>query len=148
MHHEWRRGAYLISTDRQRLDLTVIHGFLTRAYWSTGIALEIVQRGIEHSLNFGVYLEDQQIGFARVVTDMATFAYLADVFVLEAYRGQGLGVWLVETIMAHPDLQGLRRWTLATRDAHTLYQKVGFTPLKQPERWLEKVDFDIYTRGT
>jgi GNAT superfamily N-acetyltransferase len=142
---EWRRGEYAISTDRDRLDLTVVHGFLTRAYWSEGVPLETVRRAIEHSLPFGIYKGAEQVGFARLVTDFATFAYVADVFVLEAYRGQGLGVWLMEVVTHHPELQGLRRWVLATRDAHELYRKSGFAPVI-PGRFMEINRPDIYKR--
>ncbi len=144
MVHEWQHGAYVVSTDKDRLDLNVVHGFLTTAYWSPGIPLAVVERAIDHSLVFGLYEEASQIGFARVVTDQATFAYVCDVFVLEAYRGRGLGTWLMESIMAHPDLQGLRQWILATRDAHGLYRKVGFTPLQHPERLMHLANPDIY----
>lgn len=145
---EWTRGEFVISTDRSRLDVEAVHRFLSgSSYWSQGIPLEVVRRAIEHSLPFGIYRHGEQVGFARVVTDFATFAYLADVFVLEAMRGQGLSKWLMECITAHPDLQGLRRWMLATRDAHGLYAQYGFTPLKTPERMMEKVDPDIYRRG-
>jgi GNAT superfamily N-acetyltransferase len=127
----WRRGAYEISTDVGRLDLDVVHGFLATSYWSPGIPREVVERAARHSLPFGVYEVDgggtaRQVGYARVVTDRATFAYLADVFVLESHRGRGLARWLMEVILAHPELQGLRRWMLVTRDAHGLYERVGF----------------------
>ncbi len=138
MTQEWRRGEYLISTDKRRLDLPVIHNFLTTSYWAAGIPIETVKKSIEHSLAFGVYREDQQVGFARVITDYATFAYIGDVFILEAFRGQGLSKWLMEVIAAHPGLQGLRRWVLLTRDAHELYRKTGFTEPKNPERYMEK----------
>jgi N-acetylglutamate synthase-like GNAT family acetyltransferase len=119
--------GYEISTDRARLDLDVIHGFLRTAYWSPGVARELLERSIEHSLPFGLYAPDgAQAGFARVVTDFAVFAYLGDVFVLPEHRGQGLSVWLVQTILAHPDLQTLRRFHLATSDAHSLYARFGF----------------------
>src|SRR5438270_325876 len=135
MPHEWRRDPYLISTDNQRLDVELIHRFLsTSSYWAQGRSLEIVQRSLEHSLNFGVYAEDQEVGFARLVTDYATFAYLADVFILESFRGRGLATWLVEAITAHPDLQGFDLWLLLTRDAHALYHKVGFTASRNPDR--------------
>ena len=125
--HEWRRGEYAVSTDRARLDLPFIHEFLsTQSYWARGRDAETVRRSVEHSLPFGLYRGARQIGFARVVTDRATFAWLADVFVLEEFRGEGLGVWLVETVLAHPDLQTLRRWVLGTRDAHELYRRLGF----------------------
>jgi GNAT superfamily N-acetyltransferase len=146
MPHEWHRGEYTISTDPARLDLDVVHAFLTRSYWSEGISRDIVERAVARSLNFGLYRGDVQVAFARVVTDYATFAYLADVFVVEEERGRKLGVWLVETLHAHPELQGLRLWLLGTRDAHSLYEKVGFTPLLQPERWMHIRDADVYTR--
>jgi GNAT superfamily N-acetyltransferase len=145
MPHEWRRGNYLISTDNQLLDVGLIHRFLaTESYWAAGIPLDVVRRSLEHSLNFGVYCEGQQVGFARLVTDYATFVYLADVFILAAWRGRGLATWLVEVITAHPDLQGMRRWLLFTRDAHDLYRKVGFAALRNPDRAMEKSLPDIY----
>jgi len=146
MNHEWKRDGYTISTNRERLDLNVIHGFLTQSYWAAGVPVEIVKRSIENSLPFGLYDNDRQIGFARVITDYATFAYLADVFVLDAWRGAGLGKWLVAVIDSHPELQGLRRWMLATRDAHGLYRAVGFESLKQPDRWMEKHAPDVYVK--
>jgi GNAT superfamily N-acetyltransferase len=146
MAQEWRQGEYLISTDRRRLDLAVIHGFLTTSYWAAGIPLEIVERSIEQSLSFGVYKVDNQVGFARVITDYATFAYIGDVFILEEYRGQGLSKWLMQVIADHPELQGLRRWILITRDAHGLYRKTGFGEPKDPERYMEKVFQDIYKK--
>ena len=144
MNHEWRRGQYLISTDKSRLDLTLIHNFLTTSYWAAGIPLEVVRRSIERSLSFGLYKEDQQIGYARVITDYATFAYLGDVFILEPFRGQGLSKWLMEVIVTHPELQGFRRWILLTKDAHGLYKKVGFTEVKTPERYMERFFLDVY----
>jgi GNAT superfamily N-acetyltransferase len=147
MTHEWQRGAYTISTDNNRLDLLLIHNFLTQSYWAEGIPFETVKRSIEHSLSFGLYRDEQQVGFARLVTDYATFAYLADVFILEPFRGQGLSKWLLEVVMAHPELQGFRRWILGTKDAHGLYRQYGFTELKWPERFMEKLVPDIYTRG-
>jgi len=135
---EQRRGEFLLSTDPVRLDLDVIHGFLTTSYWAKGIPREIVARSIEHSLCFGVYDgSGAQVGFARVVSDFVTFAYLGDVFVQESHRGRGLGKWLMECIMQHPALQGLRRWILVTRDAHGLYSQFGFMSLKAPERYME-----------
>ena len=127
-----------IDTDKQRLDFDVIHGFLSKSYWSPNIARETVRRAIENSLCFGVYLGDQQVGFARVITDSATFAYLADVFVLEEYRGRGLSKRLMDAIVSHPQLQGLRRWMLITRDAHGLYTRYGFTSLATPEKVMER----------
>jgi len=142
---ESRRGEFLVSTDLSRLDLDVIHGFLTNCYWAKGIPREIVARSIEHSLCFGIYDgSGAQVGFARVISDFATIAYLGDVFVLESHRGRGLSRWMMECIMQHPRLQGLRRWILLTRDAHRLYEKFGFTPLKAPERYMELHRADIY----
>lgn len=146
MTNEWRRGEYIISTDKQRLDLTTIHAFLSTSYWAEGIPLETVQRAIEHSMAFGLYRDEQQIGFARLVTDYTTFAYVADVFVLEPFRGQGLSKWLLSVMREHPELQGLRRWLLGTKDAHGLYKQFGFTPLWWPERFMEVLVPDIYTR--
>ncbi|MBZ5685629.1 MAG: GNAT family N-acetyltransferase [Acidobacteriia bacterium] len=156
---ESRRGEFVISTDRARLDLDAIHGFLTNSYWAKGIPRDVVARSIEHSLCFGIYHEvgekapllakparsgAPQVGFARVITDFATVAYLGDVFVLEAYRGRGLSKWMMECIMQHPRLQGLRRWILLTRDAHGLYAMSGFTPLKAPDRYMELHRADIF----
>ena len=142
---EYRRGDFLISTHRERLSLHVIHGFLTNCYWAKGIPREVVARSIEHSLCFGIYDGDgSQIGFARVVSDFATVAYLGDVFVLESHRGRGLSKWLMECIMEHPALQNLRRWILLTRDAHGLYSRFGFTPLKAPEQYLELHQPNVY----
>src|SRR5436305_13963142 len=144
MTHEWRRGNYLISTDKSRLDLSVIHNFLTTSYWAAGIPLEIVRRSIEHSLSFGLYKEDQQIGYARVITDYATFAYLGDVFILEPFRGQGLSKWLMEVVVTHSDIQGFRRWILLTNDDHELYKKVGFKGVETPERYMDRFFADVY----
>jgi GNAT superfamily N-acetyltransferase len=141
---EHRKGEFVISTDDQRLDLDLVHGFLTQSYWARGIPREVVARSIKNSLCFGVYGDGQQVGFARVISDYATYAYVADVFVLEGYRGHGLGKWLMECIMRHPGLQGLRRWSLATRDAHGLYAQFGFTPLRAPERYMERHDPEVY----
>jgi len=138
MTRGWWRGEYLISTDRSMLDLKVIHGYLSKSYWAAGVPEEVVRRSIENSLCFGVYRGEEQAGFARVVTDRATFAYLADVFVLEEHRGRGIGKWLVEMILSHPDLQGLRRWMLATRDAHELYRRYGFAGLGEPGIFMER----------
>ena len=144
MAEEWRRGEYLISTDTNRLDLTVVHSFLTTSYWAAGIPFEIVKKSIEHSLSFGVYKGEQQVGFARIITDYATFAYIGDVFILEEFRGRGLSKWLMEVIADHPELQGLRRWMLLTRDASGLYEKTGFVRPKTPERYMEKHFTDAY----
>jgi GNAT superfamily N-acetyltransferase len=142
----WRRGKYQISTDTARVELSVVHGFLSSSYWAEGIPLEVVSRSLEHSLCFGLYESDMQVGFARVVTDHATFAYLCDVFVADSHRGRGLGKWMMETVIAHPDLQGLRRWLLATRDAHNLYRQFGFTALDRPEIFMERHAPDVYKR--
>jgi GNAT superfamily N-acetyltransferase len=134
---EWRRGEYEISTDPARIDLAAVHGFLSEdAYWSPGVARDVVERAIAGSMVFGIYNGTDQAGFARVVTDKATFAWVCDVFVLAEHRGQGLGKWLMECMIAHPELQGLRRWLLATRDAHGLYQQYGFTELPEPSRFM------------
>ena len=137
---EYQRGEYLISTDKERLDVEFIHQFLSNsAYWAQGRPLETVQRSIEGSLNFGVYTGARQVGFARVVTDRATFAWLCDLFVTEGHRGRGLGKWLVECIVAHPDLQTLRIFLLATRDAHELYRRYGgFQEIPVPERLMAR----------
>lgn len=145
---EFRRDQFVGSTDRARLDLDVIHGFLTNCYWAKGIPREVVARSIEHSLCFGVYDgSGAQVGFARVVSDFATVAYLGDVFVLESHRGRGLSKWMMECILQHPSLQNLRRWILLTRDAHGLYQQFGFTPLKSAERYMELHRPDVYEIG-
>jgi GNAT superfamily N-acetyltransferase len=144
---EWKRGDFAISTDRGRLDREAIHAFLSNSYWARGIPREVLDRSIENALCFGVYEGQKLVGFARVITDFSTFAYLADVFVLESHRGRGLSKWLMEVVMGHPELQGLRRWTLATRDAHGLYEQFGFRKLTSPDRLMEIVDMDIYLRG-
>ncbi len=142
---EYRRGEFLISTSRERLNLDVVHGFLTDCYWAKGISREIVARSIEHSLCFGIYDNARaQVGFARVITDFATVAYLGDVFVLESHRGRGLSKWLMECIVQYPVLQNLRRWILLTRDAHGLYSQFGFTPVKAPERYMELHRPNVY----
>jgi len=169
---ERRREQFLLSTDPARLDLDVIYGFLTNCYWAKGTPRETVARSIEHSLCFGIYdcsgqdahasknpqearvgadaePGPPQIGFARVISDFATIAYLGDVFVLESHRGCGLGKWMMECIMQHPALQNLRRWILLTRDAHELYSKFGFTPLASPQRYMELHNPNVYvTRET
>jgi GNAT superfamily N-acetyltransferase/uncharacterized damage-inducible protein DinB len=140
-----RQGDFLISTDSGLLDVPLIHDFLAnRSYWATGRPLEVVRRALENSLCFGLYDRDRQVAFARVVTDQATFAWLCDVFVLEAYQGRGLSKWLVECVMGYPALQGLRRVLLGTRDAHGLYQRYGFTPLADPTRFMEVFRRDVY----
>src|ERR1051325_11793001 len=144
MHHIWATDEYESSTDPARLDLSMVHEFLTKSYWARGIPLETVRRSVENALSFGIYHGNRQVGFTRVITDRATFAYLADVFVLAPYRGRGLSKWLMACILEHPDLQGLRRWMLVTQDAHGLYRQFGFTELKAPERWMEIHHADVY----
>lgn len=139
------RDGYLISTDPALLDLDGIHRYLSQdSYWSAGISRAAVARFVQHSLCFGLYATagtaPVQVGFARLVTDYTTFAWLADVFILENHRGQGLGKWLVKSILAHPDCQGLRRWMLATRDAHGLYEQFGFHALERPDQHLIRRD--------
>ena len=144
---EHRRGEFLISTDLARLDLDVIHNFLANCYWARGIPREVVERSIEQALCFGIYDgSGAQVGFARVISDFATIAYVGDVFVLESHRGRGLSKWLMECITQHPALQNLRRWILTTRDAHGLYAQVGFAPVKSPERYMERHDPNVYER--
>jgi GNAT superfamily N-acetyltransferase len=146
-----------VSTARERLDLDVVYGFLTNCYWAKGIPREVVERSISHALCFGIYEEftsfdhargtrpaPKQVGFARVISDFATIAYIGDVFVLEAHRGLGLSKWLMECVTTHPALQNLRRWILTTRDAHGLYSHFGFTPVKSPERFMELHRPDVY----
>jgi len=138
---EWQQGEYAISTDDNRLDILAIHDFVAnQSYWAQGRTIETVKRALDNSLNFGLYKGKQLVGFARVVTDYATFAWIADVFVLSEHRGRGLSKWLMETILSHPELQGFRRWVLATRDAHSLYSRFGFIPLHRPDRWMERPD--------
>jgi GNAT superfamily N-acetyltransferase len=141
---EYARGEFVISTDRERVSLDVVHGYLTNSYWAKGIRREIVAQSIEHSLCFAIYDGSAQVGFARVITDFATVAYLGDVFVLESHRGRGLSKWMMECIVQHPALQNLRRWILLTRDAHELYSKFGFAPVKSPERYMERHNPDVY----
>jgi GNAT superfamily N-acetyltransferase len=148
------KGEYSITTERNKMDIDFIHSFLTRSYWAEGITKEIVARSVNGSLCFGIFRNnpaalaspDEQVGFARMVTDEATFAYLADVFIIESHRGKGLSKWLMEIILAHPGLQGLRRIMLATRDAHGLYARSGFTVLSNPERWMQIHAADVYKR--
>ncbi|MBI5365294.1 MAG: GNAT family N-acetyltransferase [Planctomycetes bacterium] len=149
VHREWRRGEYVLDTDPERLDLTVIHGWLAGPYWSPGMPRATVERAVAISLCFGVRRGEAQVGFARVVTDFATFAWVCDVFVLEVERGRGLASWMIECMRATPELQGLRRWILATRDAHAVYARHGFTSLAAPERWMDvRAPSDLYSRGT
>ena len=148
MATEWRNGEFIISTDRNRLPIDRIHKFLTEeSYWAKERTLQQTVAAIENSLTFGVYENEKGenlIGFARVVSDYATFAYIGDVFIIKEFRGRGLSKWLMEIIVDHPDLQNLRRWILATRDAHALYEKFGFAALRFPERWMEKTAPNAY----
>lgn len=148
MYHEYRKDNFIISNDPARLDLDAIHAYLSQeSYWAAGIPKDVVARSIKNSLCFGVYEGNQQIGFARLVTDSATFAYLADVYILSPYRGRGLAKWLMQCILAHPDLQGLRRINLVTLDAHGLYRQFGFTAPHQPETYMELRRPNIYKKS-
>lgn len=146
MHATLTKDGLTLSTDPARLDLDVIHNFLTHSYWAEGIPRDVVARSIENSLCFGIYESEKQVGFARVVSDFATYAYVGDVFILEPYRGRGLSEWMMGAIMDHPRLQNLRRWTLLTRDAHGLYAKFGFAPVAKPERYMELHNPGVYKR--
>ena len=137
MDSERYRDGFTVSTDPARLDLDAIHAFLATSYWAEGIPREILERALRGSLCFGLYEGERQVGLARVITDAATFAYLCDVYVLPEMRGRGLGKWLIECVMEHPDLQGLRRFSLVTRDAHELYRPFGFTEIQSPGRHME-----------
>ncbi len=138
------RGQYEITTDPDRIDLDAVHAYLTRSYWAEGISKDLLTKAIAGSLCFSLFDGGRQVGFARVVTDRATFAYLCDVYVLEEYSGRGLGKWLIEELQSHPDLQGIRRFVLVTRDAHGLYARFGFQPLQNPGGYMEIVRPDIY----
>ena len=137
-------GSYSVTADRGRIDVDAVHAFLTRGFWARGISKDLVAKSIAQSLCFGVFDKDAQVAFARVVTDCATYAYLCDVYVLEDYRGQGLGKWMMEFVMKHPDLQGLRRFQLVTRDAHGLYTRFGFRSPEHPERQMEIFRHGMY----
>jgi GNAT superfamily N-acetyltransferase len=141
---EWRNDDYLLSTDKSKIDIDAVHHFLSRSYWAEDIPIETVKRSIENSLCFAIYQQETLVGFARVISDFATFAYLADVFILPGHRGKGLSKWLIQIIIDYPQLQGLRRFTLATRDAHSLYVQFGFTVFDKPERWMHRHDPDVY----
>lgn len=139
---------YEVSADPSRLDVPAIHAFLSTAYWSQNVPFDVVERAVQHSLCIGAYCDGRQVGFARMVTDRATFAYLADVYVLEAHRGHGLSKRMMEGLLALPELQGLRRMLLATRDAHGLYAQFGFTPLAVPDRFMERHNPHVYASPT
>lgn len=141
---EWKQGEYTVTDRHEDLDISTIHSFLRKSYWAKGVPRSIVGKAINNSLCFGLYHNSKQIGFGRAVTDQATFAYLADVFVVPEHRGRGLGKWLVSCALAHPELQGLRRWLLTTRDAHRLYEQTGFSALRKPEWFMEINAPDIY----
>ena len=141
------KEGFCISTNKSRLDIPAIHNFLSNeAYWSLGIPFETVKKSIDHSLNFGLYHNEQQIGFARIISDFSTIAYLGDVYVLPEFRGRGLSKWLMETITSFPELQGLRRWILLTGDAHGLYKQFGWKDISNPERWMELHNKDVYKK--
>jgi GNAT superfamily N-acetyltransferase len=144
---ERRLGEYVASSDRARIDVAAVHAFLASSYWAEGIPIEVVRRSIEHSLCFGVYHGERQVGFARAITDRATYAYLADVYVLDAHRGRGLARLLMECVMAHPALQGLRRFSLVTRDAHGLYERFGFAPVEDTGWHMEIRRTGLYRAG-
>lgn len=145
MIYEVRRDSFLVSTDKSKIDVALVHGYLSESsYWAKNIPLEVVLNSIEHSVCFAVCDGEKQVGFARVTTDKATIGYVGDVFIIEAYRGLGLSKWLMQCILAHPELQGFRRWILATADAHGLYAQSGFKPLARPERWMELHNPDVY----
>ena len=143
----WTRGTFTVSCDPAKLDRALIAQFLASSYWAKGVPPTTVERSLAHSLCFALLDGDRQIGFARVISDHATIAYLGDVFVLPEYRGRGLSKWLMECVTSHSELQGLRRWILATRDAHDLYEKFGFTPLKRPEIFMERHNPNVYGAG-
>jgi len=145
--NSWVNGTFTITCDPARMDRVVVADFLASSYWAKGIPPATVERSLAHSLCFALLDGDRQIGFARVISDHATIAYLADVFVLPEYRGRGLSKWLMECVISHPELQGLRRWILATRDAHGLYEKFGFTLLKKPEIFMERHNPNVYGVG-
>lgn len=142
---EDHKDDFTISTDSSKLDLNVIHKFLSeQSYWCQNIPFEKVRTAAENSLNFGVYFKSQQVGYARIVSDLSTVAYLGDVFILPEFRGKGLSKWLMQSIMTHPNLQGLRRWILLTRDAHDLYKQFGWQEIASPDRWMEIHNKDVY----
>jgi GNAT superfamily N-acetyltransferase len=141
-------AEYEISTDKTRLDVELIHSFLAGTYWAAGIPRSVVEKAIANSLCFGIYVEGNQVGFARVITDLATFGYLADVFVIPEHRGRGLSKALMRHILSHPDMLGLRRILLATKDAHGLYEQFGFGPFKNPERLMSIHNPDVYGHKT
>ncbi len=146
MIHEWRKGEHVVSTDRSRIDAATVKRFLDLTYWAAGIPLDVVERSLDRAISFGVHHEPSGslVGVARVITDAATFAYLSDVWIEPGHRGRGLSRFLMESILAHPELQGLRRFMLATKDAHALYARFGFAAMAKPDWWMEIVDPDPY----
>lgn len=142
---EIKNGEYLISTDKKKLDVDVIYNFISKSYWGQDLTIEKVRRAIENSLCFGIYINDTQIGFTRVITDFTGFAFIADVFIVENFQGRGLSKWLMKVILDYPELQELRRWLLATKDAHSLYKKFGFKQLENPLQFMELHDSKKYT---
>ena len=148
MIFEERKDNFIISTDKSKLDIDLIHDYLcNESYWAKGIRFDTVKTSINNSECFGVYDGDKLIGFARVITDLATFGYIGDVFVLNEHRGKGLSKWLMECIMKHPQMQGFRRWVILTRDAHELYKKYGFTPVRKPQNYMENHNPDVYLQN-
>jgi GNAT superfamily N-acetyltransferase len=141
IRYELKQGEFELTTDRSKMQIEVIHNFLRKSYWASKRSEEVIRRSIDHSLPFGIFAGQRQIAFARAITDYATFAWIADVFVDDDFRGKGLGKWLIDSMLRHPELQGMRRWVLATKDAHSLYATFGFNLLNKPERWME-VDFE------
>ncbi len=146
MIYEFKSKSILISTDKRKLNISFIHHFLSNSYWSPGIPKKMIQDAISHSLCFGVYHQSCQIGFARVITDFTSFGYLADVFISEEFRGKGYSKLLMKAVLKHPELQNFRRWMLATRDAHGLYKQFGFTPIPNPENFMQIHKPDIYNK--
>jgi N-acetylglutamate synthase-like GNAT family acetyltransferase len=146
-HMEWRRGEFLVTCDPAKADVEVIAAFLRESYWAKNIPVAVVRKSIENSLTFNLLKGEEQIGFARAITDFATIGYLGDVFVLPDYRSQGLGKWLMECVFSHPELQGFRRWILVTLDAHKLYEQFGFTRLTNPELFMENFNSAVYQSG-
>ena len=148
MIFEEKKDSYLISTDKSKLDSNLIHNFLcNKSYWAKGIPYNTVKTSIEYSECFGIYHSGKQVGFARVITDKSTFGYIGDVFIADDHRGKGLSKWIMECIMKHPELQGFRRWVILTRDAHELYKKFGFTPVKKPQNFMENHEPEVYLKN-
>ncbi|MCC7158459.1 MAG: GNAT family N-acetyltransferase, partial [Ignavibacteria bacterium] len=147
MIFEETKDGFLLSTDKSKLDVDCIFDFLSnRSYWAKGVPRDRVARSIENSMCFGIYENNKQVGFARIITDMATIGYLGDVFIVEEYRGRGLSKWLMECILKHPELSGLRRWILLTKDAHSLYRKYGFKDIEEPETYMELRNPNVYKK--